>query len=149
MTKKSTNSVQDASIPQDVSRRTADRPVPWLVSAVGVGIEGVALCVMAALVLWTLVDGSASTTARATTEGIALLLLAVGVLVLAANLLRRKALAKTPTLLWNVMLVPVGWNLYQGGAKALGVATIAVAVVTIVAALGIPRYELEDEPGAE
>lgn len=113
------------------------------------GAETLALVILAGTVFAELVRGSASTTSRAITEGVCLLLLAVGTGLLAFFLLRRRSLAKTPTLLWNAMLIPVGVNLVGGGAPGYGYAVVAVAAVTFLAALSLPRYDLDetDEPG--
>lgn len=103
------------------------------------------MLVMAAVAAYGVVSGSASTTSRALTEAAVLLVLAVGVGTLSLNLVRRKSLAKTPTVLWNALLVPVSFSLMSGGASTFGVATLAVAVVTFVAALTLPRFDPDDE----
>lgn len=131
--------------------RTAPEPsVPasgtaWLVSAAGTGLAALAMLVMAAMSAYGVINGDASTTTRALTEAAVLVVLAAGVALLAVNLLRHKSLAKTPTLLWNGMLVPVSFSLMSGGAKLLGTATLVVAVVTFVAALTLPRFDPDED----
>lgn len=111
-------------------------------------VESLAVLGLALTVVLTLVKGEASTTVRASTEAIVLVLLGLGVAALAWNLFRLKSLAKTPTLLWNGMLVPVAFNLIGGGAKGFGYTTLAVAVLTFITALLIPRYEADEEDGS-
>lgn len=77
-----------------------------------------------------------------------LVVLGGAVLALVVGLVRAKSLVKTPTLLWNAMLVPIGFSLMDGGAAALGIATVIVAVATFVVALPLPRYDVDVEDGA-
>lgn len=123
-------------------------PAAWLGASCGTALEGLALVVMAGVSVYSALTDTASQTTRAVTEAVMLLVLAVGVLLLAVNLLRRRRLARTPTLLWNGMLVPVGFSLMTGGAGALGVTTLIVAVATFVAALAVPSYRPEDDEPA-
>ena len=107
------------------------------------------MLVMAAMSAYGVINGEASTTTRALTEAAVLVVLAAGVALLAINLLRHKSLAKTPTLLWNGMLVPVSFSLISGGAKLFGVATLVVAVVSFVAALTLPRFDPDEDDEAD
>lgn len=54
---------------------------------------------------------------------------AAGLLVVARGLLHAARWARTPTLVWNALLVPIAWNLMDGGqpAWALAVAIVALA----------------------
>lgn len=117
----------------------------WLISAAGTALAALAMLIMAGMAAFGVISGGASTISRALTEAAVLLVLAVGVGLLTLNLLRRKSLAKTPTVLWNGLLVPVAFSLMSGGAKAFGAVTLAVAVVTFFAALSLPRFEPADE----
>lgn len=117
----------------------------WLVAAVGNGIESLSLIVLALMAAYGVISGGASTTTRALTEAVSLLVLGFGVGFLALNLLRHKSLAKTPTLLWNAILFLLSFSLIQGGAPLVGAATIVVSVVTFIAALLVPRFELDDD----
>lgn len=100
---------------------------------------------MAGMAAYGVASGGASTTTRALTEAAVLVVLAIGVGLLSFNLLRRKSLAKTPTILWNGLLVPVAFSLMNGGAKLLGIATLVVAAVTFFAALTLPRFDPDEE----
>lgn len=120
----------------------------WLSAAAGTAISALALVVMAGTSVWSAIDGSASTTTRALTEAAMLVVLGGAVLALVVALVQEKALAKTPTLLWNGMLVPIGFSLMDGGAKALGIATVVVAAASFLVTLPLPRYEADDEDGA-
>lgn len=118
----------------------------WWAAAAGTAVSGAALVVMSILAFASIASGSASSTTRAATEGIMLLVLAVCVAVVVVGLVRRRSLAKTPTLLWNGMLVPIGLALFDGGAKAVGIGTMVVAVLTFAVALVLPRYDVENLP---
>lgn len=140
----------------DTTRSTSSIPAPtwkgsrahWLAAATGTAISAAAILVMAVMSVVSAVTGSASTTTRALTEAAMLVVLGGAVLALVVGLVRAKSLAKTPTLLWNAMLVPIGFSLMDGGAAALGIATVIVAVVTFVVALPLPRYDVDVEDGA-
>ncbi|NUQ32167.1 MAG: hypothetical protein HOP99_04995, partial [Dermatophilaceae bacterium] len=46
--------------------------------------------------------------------------------------------ARTPTLLWNVLLRPVAWSLHESERDAVALGVAAVAVASILAALASP-----------
>ncbi|GAA1552785.1 MULTISPECIES: hypothetical protein [Dermacoccus] len=148
MTRKPPNA---SELPDETPSRTPARSndAAWLVSAAGTGLAVLAMLVMAAMSAYGVINGEASTTTRALTEAAVLVVLAAGVALLAINLLRHKSLAKTPTLLWNGMLVPVSFSLISGGAKLFGVATLVVAVVSFVAALTLPRFDPDEDDEAD
>lgn len=131
--------------PQGAPRRVSAPCGAWISSALGTAVTALALLVMATMSGVSAVTGSASATTRAVTEAVMLIVLAVGVGLLSVNLLRRRSLAKTPTLLWHALLVPVGFSLMTGGAKVLGILTLVVAVATFVVTLRLPRYELDEQ----
>ena len=59
---------------------------------------------------------------------------------------------RTPTLLWNILLLPVAWSLLQSGRSLVAVGVAAVAVLSVAAALGARpndpiRRDEPDEPG--
>ena len=120
----------------------------WIIAAIGMALQTLGMLGMAAWVLIELVRGDASNASRSVTEGVCLVLLSVGTGLLTLNLARAKSLAKTPTLLWNGMMVAVGLNLVQGGAAAVGYALIAVAIAVFVAALTLPRYDVAGDDQA-
>lgn len=121
------------------------RASAWLIAGLGTALEAGVLVALAGVSLYGVVVGSASTTSRGITEAIVLLVLGVGLGLFARALFRHQSLAKTPTLLWNVMLLPVAYSLGTGGAPLWGVATAVVAAITLVAAVLVPRYELDDD----
>lgn len=80
-------------------------------------------------------------TGRALSFAATLLVLGIGVGVLAWFLHKGDSLAKTPTLLWNVLLAPLGFSVHDGGQPMLGWLMIAVAAVTFVATLMLPSHD--------
>lgn len=131
--------------PQEAPRRLSAPHRAWIASAVGTAVTALALLIMATMSGVSAATGSASATTRAVTEAVMLVVLAIGVGLLAVNLWRRRSLAKTPTLLWHALLVPVGFSLVTGGAQVLGILTLVVAVATFVVTLRLPRYELDGQ----
>lgn len=118
----------------------AGREGAWLVAAAGTALEVAGLVVMAVLSLTGIATGRASTTTRAATEAVMLLVLAAAVALVVVGLWRRRSVAKTPALLWNGMLIPVAFSLFDGGAHLVGAATGVIAAVSFAAALVLPRY---------
>lgn len=89
-----------------------------------IGLIGVAI--------WSGLDGAS---ARAWSFAATLIVLATCVAVLAALLVRGRAVARTPTMLWNALLLPAGFTVGDGGAPGVGWLIIGLAVATFVATL--------------
>ncbi|MDE9367747.1 hypothetical protein PZ938_19185 [Luteipulveratus sp. YIM 133132] len=106
--------------------------------------QALVLLALVVVSLVQVVSGGTDDVAQALTEAALVLVFAAGAAVLALALYRGKAPARTPTLVWNALLVPVGFSLMGGGAPAVGLAVLLVAAATIIAALLIPRAEPED-----
>lgn len=100
-------------------------------------IEGVLLLGLAAFYLYELARGGGGDGARVVMS--AVLMVVVGVALVAGARAWRQGLTwpRTPTILWNLLLMPVAYNMALGGfwgAWPLGVA----AVMAVAAALATP-----------
>ncbi len=101
-----------------------------------------ALCLLHALVLtglaaYYLVEltaGAGSDRARVLTSAVLILVFAVLLAVLARLWWTGSRWATTPTIVWNIVLVPVAVTLLQAGQVVLGAALAVVAVLGVVAA---------------
>lgn len=108
-------------------------------------MQSVVLAVFAGVLIVTALAGNTDNGARAATEGLTVLALAVCSGLLALGFWKHRSVARTPSLLWNALGVIVGITLATSGAPLVGAAVIVVGVVTFVASLRVPAYELDDE----
>ncbi|MCK9894904.1 hypothetical protein [Frankia sp. AgB32] len=73
--------------------------------------------------------------ARAETGGVLAVVGGLGVAVLAVGVLGRAASFRSPTLVVQILCLPVAWGLLQAGAYGYGVPLLAIPIVIIVALL--------------
>jgi hypothetical protein len=83
--------------------------------------------------------GQSSDLARAAVSSVLILAFGVGLLVLARGWFRTEGWPKTPTVLWNVLLLPVAWSLRESAQVPLALAVGVVALAAAVAAVAAPR----------
>jgi hypothetical protein len=55
--------------------------------------------------------------------------------------------AAHPTIVWSLLLLPVGWGLIQGTKTFVGWLVVGVALVTALAAVAAKEPETVVEPG--
>lgn len=121
-----------------------------VVAGVLCGLQALVLLAFAAFYLYELVLGEGSDATRVVMSALVIVLAAIGLAALSRGWFRWTRWPRTPTVLWDLLLLPVGWGLVQGGRGAVGGLVVAVALVTGGAALLAPRPEdpdLADEPG--
>ncbi len=82
-----------------------------------------------------LVRGESDSPARAAMSIVLIAVFVVGLAALSAGWWRGAAWPSTPTVVWNALLLPVAWGLFQGGQGPVGAVVLAVALVGILAAL--------------
>jgi hypothetical protein len=105
-----------------------------------------ATCALQALAVlgWAVFEVVRAGSGRTSTAGIAVAL--GGLLVVFAGALTVMALGwrrgagwqKTPTVVWNLLLLPVAWSLVQAGGTLLGLVVGVVALVGLGAAVATP-----------
>lgn len=92
--------------------------------------------------------GQSDDLARAAVSGVLILVFGVGLLVMARGWFRGEGWPKTPTVLWNVLLLPVAWSLRESAQLLLALAVGVVALVCTAAAVAAPRAP-RPLPGSE
>ena len=113
-----------------------------------------AICALEALAVlgWAGLEVVRAGTGRASTPGVAaalgglLVAFALALAVMALGWRRGASWPKTPTIVWNLLLLPVAWSLGQAGNLPLGVAVGVVALAGIAAAAATPTtFELDPQ----
>ncbi len=105
-------------------------------SAVLAALEGIVLLGFAGFFGYEIASGATDDTTRGLTSGALILVFALSLLAMARGWARLADWPRTPTLLWNILLLPVAWSLFQSGRPLVASGVAAVAVVSVVAALG-------------
>ena len=101
-------------------------------------LEALVVLGFAAFFVYEMVTGATDDLTRAGTLGALILVFGIALLALARAWGRASQWARTPTLLWNVLLLPLAWSLHESGRTPIGLAIAGVAVASIVAALASP-----------
>lgn len=117
------------------------------VAAALTGLQAAALLGFVVYYLTRLARDGSDNTGRVVISAVLILAFALALAALARALWRRLAAARTPAIVWNVLLLPVGWGLVQSGRDGIGGAVLGVAVATIVAV--IAAGPAGDEPGPD
>lgn len=91
--------------------------------------------------------GSDAQPSRAVASSVVIILLAACVGALGFVLLRQPLRARTGTVVWNLVLIPVGIDLVQAKQALLGFGVLALAVATAVAAVLAARVPGSDRTG--
>jgi cytochrome bd-type quinol oxidase subunit 2 len=107
-------------------------------------VEALILLGFLAFYVYEMAAGAADDLVRAGTSAALILVFGVLLVVLAAGWRRAADWARTPTLLWNALLLPVAWSLHDSGWNPLAVGVGVLAVVAIGAALAAPPREPAD-----
>lgn len=108
------------------------------VAAVITAIQSLTLLALVAFYGVELSHGAGSDRARVVMSMVLMLVFAGGLVALARALWHRPDPARTPTIVWNVLLLPVGWTLARSGSMALGVAVLVTSWVAIGAIVAQP-----------
>ena len=109
-------------------------------------VEGLILLAFAGFYVYEIALGAEDSLTTALTSAALIVIFGVALLVVARAWLRGQRWPRTPTLVWNVLLVPVAWSLRDSDQTLIAAGIAAVAVASIVAALASPAHRLV-EPG--
>lgn len=101
-------------------------------------LEALVLLGFVGFYVYEIATGATDDVTRAITSALLILVFGTFLLVLARAWARRADWARTPTLLWNALLLPVAWSLHQSEQTWPALAVAAVAVASIGAALAAP-----------
>ena len=112
-----------------------------VIAAVLTGVEGLVLLGFAAFYAYEISIGATDSVTRALTSGLLILVFGFFLLFMARGWARRSTWPRTPTLLWNALLLPVAWSMFDGGQVTIALGIGALAIATIAAALASPTRE--------
>ena len=110
-------------------------------------VEAFIVLAFAGFYVYEIALGAEDSLTTALTSAALILIFAVGLLVVARAWLRGQRWPRTPTLLWNVLLLPVAWSLRDSDQILIAAGVAVLAVASIVAALASPAHRL-GEPGS-
>ncbi|MFC8503526.1 hypothetical protein ACFUC1_14275 [Pedococcus sp. NPDC057267] len=115
-----------------------------LLAAALCGLQAVVLLGFCVFYLWELVQGAGADPTRVVMSIVLIAVFAVLLGVLGRAWLRGANWPNTPTIVWNVLLLPVAWSLFQAGRAVLALALGVVGILGIVAAV---RADTSDRDG--
>jgi hypothetical protein len=98
-------------------------------------LQALALLGFGVFYLWELTQDSADDTARVVMSALLILIFGVGIAAMARGWVRGDNWPNTPTVVWNALLLPVGWSLVQSAHGLVGALVIVIALAGIVAAI--------------
>ncbi len=113
------------------------------------GLQAVILAGFFVYFLVEMTVGATDSLVRAGTLGGLILVFAIFGTVLTRAWLRRARWPRTPTILWNALLLPVAWSMHDAGQSLLALAVGVLAVAGLGAAIGVgPRDRARDDSSA-
>lgn len=122
--------------PSDVSQPLR-RGAP-LAAAVATLVEALVLVGFFVFYVYEMAIGATDDLGRAATSAVLILVFGILLLVIAAAWRRGAEWARTPTLLWNALLLPVAWSLHESDRTPLALGVGLLALVSLGAALASP-----------
>ena len=111
--------------------------------------EAVAVLGFALFYVYEMVTGATDDVTRAATSGALILVFGLGLLALARGWNRAADWPRTPTVLWNALLLPVAWSLHESDRTPVALAVGLAAVASIVAAVSAPGRRADGSPDGE
>lgn len=96
--------------------------------------EALALLGFCVFYVWELGRGASDDPTRVVMSAVLIAVFGVALALLARAWWRGAGWPNTPTIVWNVLLLPVGWSLVQSDHRVLGVALLLVAATGILGA---------------
>ncbi|GAA4724532.1 hypothetical protein GCM10025782_23220 [Pedococcus ginsenosidimutans] len=113
------------------------------VAAAVCAVQALSLVGFVVFYLVELVQGAGDDPTRVVMSALLILVFAVGIGALARGWWRGANWPNTPTIVWDLLLLPVAWSLFQAGRALVALLVGGVAVVGIVAAV---RADTSEEP---
>ncbi|WP_239111436.1 hypothetical protein [Phycicoccus sonneratiae] len=119
---------------------------PRRAAAVLCAVQALALLGFAVFYVYELAVGEGSDATRVVMSAAVIALGAVGLGLLARGWLGERRWPRTPTIVWDLLLVPVGISLLQAERTGLGWLVLVLALATLGAALiaRVPDVEFDD-----
>jgi hypothetical protein len=112
-------------------------------------LEALAVLGFAGFYVYEMVTGATDDVTRAATSGALILVFGLGLLALARGWARAADWPRTPTVLWNALLLPVAWSLHESDRTSVALAVGLVALASIAAALTAPGRRPDGTPDGE
>lgn len=119
--------------PHDAPAPT-NRDVARLVAGVLCALQALTLVGFVVFYLVELVRGASDDPTRVVMSAVLIAVFAALLGLVARAWLRGANWPNTPTIVWNVLLLPVSWSLIQGGWAAVGIPLLVVALAAVVSA---------------
>ena len=98
-------------------------------------VQALSLLGFVAFYLWELGQGAVTDAGLVVMSALLILVFAVGLGALARGWWLGDDWPNTPTVVWNLLLLPVSWSLFQAGRGVIALGLSAVAVLGAVAAV--------------
>ena len=130
--------------PQPRAKVTAAHRVAGALTA----LEALVLVGFAVFYVIEMVSGATDNLSRAAVSTVLIVVFGVGLLAIARGWFGAADWPRTPTVLWNALLLPVAWSLREGDRGPIALALGAVALASIVAAIAAPRTRRESPDGS-
>ena len=109
---------------------------PFRAVAAGIcALQALVLLGFVVFYLWELTQDSSDDAVRVVMSALLILVFAVGIAALARGWVRGDNWPNTPTVVWNALLLPVGWSLVQSDHGLIGALVIVGALAGILAAI--------------
>ena len=109
-----------------------------------IALEALLLLLAAASYLVELVSGKATETSIAWMSLLVCIVFAGLLAVVAGGWFTGRRWPRTPTIVWNLLLLPAAWTLGTTEGALVGIGLAVLAVIGIVAALAAPSPDLPD-----
>lgn len=107
--------------------------MPGLIAAAIIGLQALGCAVLAVLFPLVAPEGASLSTTSHVMFGVFTVLFAAGLGLVARGLWRGLGWPRTATIVWLVLLLPVGWAMVQADRGLVGALILGSAVVGIVA----------------
>ena len=122
-------------------------PAARRLAALSLGAQAVILVGFAVFYIYELSIGEGSDAVRVVMSALVIALGGIGLAVVTRGWVRGSWWPRTPTIVWSLLLLPVGWGLIQGTKTFVGWLVVGVALVTALAAVAAKEPETVVEPG--
>lgn len=123
-----------AATPSPLVGDVPNRPAR-AVAGILCGVEALALLVLCGFYVWEITRGASDSLVRASVSALLIAVVGAGLGMLSRGWLGNATWARTPTMVWNALLLPVAWSLGQSGHLTLALAVGALALVALGAAV--------------
>lgn len=120
----------------DRSETSANRPAR-LIAAGACAVQALVLVGLCVLYLYELVAGQGDDPVRVLMSAILIAVFAAGLAALTRAWLGGLDWARTPTLVWNLLLLPVAWGLHQGGQDLVAAGVGGLGIVGLVSSVAV------------